>query len=324
MHKLLSVYTHLLISWPHWLPTIKYEQTFELFVLLGCVQIVIAVWSALLAIIALPSDKRRWPHAAGFLILGSILFALTFRIGVLNDVNQSDADDKAAVNGHKLDQMGFMVGGLKSSYLGLPRASVDSNHSLTKPQVRYVNQLDAVRDFASPSKAPERDTVPGVSWLSSNKNNPVKVDNSQMDLVVANLDALIQGVKTADFAVAEEVGHLKHQMGFAMDPSAMRSTGPMPAGWQERFLVLLCGRERSLNSFEPQIATLRNEALGLLRMTPEQTAIDNVTFAQAETSASSSCPQRLEIQDIDQYGPPKFIGLTDYLRALRNDLKPVP
>lgn len=88
----ISLSTHLAISLGARLTKAIHDPlTFFITLTLGILQMVVAVYGGILAVAALPPEKKRPPHVAAFVLLGIGLFLVTFYVGFINDRSQFKA-----------------------------------------------------------------------------------------------------------------------------------------------------------------------------------------------------------------------------------------
>jgi hypothetical protein len=187
---------------PHWHHLgIRDVTTFRVVLLVGVFQTVLAIYGGYLAVLALPPGMRTIPHQFSFIVLGIILFSLTFYVGLLNDRAQHEISTKldtanaGLVNVYSLlpTLQQRQLNGVESlrSYIGGVLRSSSSQRSSTAPAEPQVPI-----PFIPPP--PQSVVIKIKTPLSSSNNNELAdaIDTFERRLrqknsrVVANSDAI--------------------------------------------------------------------------------------------------------------------------------------
>ena len=128
----LKLHCHWLWTPLHWIHQHPSICLFVCFIVVGFLQIALAVYAGALTAKSLPetfSRRRRNFHLGMFVVGGLVLFVFTAMLGILNDQGQQEADARSALAQTDLEQNGRGITGLSVATTALSQKFGDLVHA---------------------------------------------------------------------------------------------------------------------------------------------------------------------------------------------------
>jgi hypothetical protein len=334
MHTLLELSSFLAgcVSWFH--KNIHDSVAFSLFVALGIVQLVVAIDSAFLAILALPCQvprARRTRHQWLFGCCALLLLSLTLFIGYLNDKSQFEAalqvkearDEQAKVQ-DKLDRSLGNEGEARA-YLGQMREEVNKDGRLTSTQlIQFNSRFDKIdqrlsSSLSQPSSFPSSSVQTGPIYPPIN-NPPYqqkRLDQLTTSEIQFKLDTLAHQIQ-----VIENQSRERRTMWFHGQPvSQMNLQAPLGSYRDKEIADYYKSlADQYLLQTLPQIEALRSEAAKRLHWSASQIDEDEERFKQLNLAVTSVQLPPANLSQLGIYRTSDFNNIEAYLRNLNAQL----
>jgi hypothetical protein len=157
----------------------------QLFIALGFVQLVMAVWGGLLAVAALPPGARKLPHVWGFIVLGGLGVAFTIASGISTDRSASEAKRTQAATQASLDTA---------------NGKLDSTHDQLTLAIGVLNDLAKrspdpnVREVAEAAVRMIQESKTQSSETTANLVNQARGQSRELSGVQANWQGAIEAL----------------------------------------------------------------------------------------------------------------------------------
>lgn len=327
MSHFLFVHIHWLWAAFHWLRHDIYAPwTFGVFVFIGIAQTIIAWESGELAVRALTKDllgdNERGRYLRLVRILALLLLPATIFIGVVNDLNQRDADDKAAqaradqrATQSKLDEANDRAILAEASFNEFTKTLDPSKFTV----VQFAQLMQATKDVAratptQPSAAPG--PIPGgPPVLHPPIPIPAESDSETTARLLSDLSSKISGLRRSH--VTERNNVLGHGMPYSQcSPDRTNLT----ASCVDQIKRMNAGELNQYLAFHEEMSTLVDRALVLLRLPPSEVINEKSKLTELDRAASQPYP--IPKTSTEAYSEPvQYFPIAQYLDELARRLR---
>jgi hypothetical protein len=317
-------------------------QTLLLFVLVGLLQIIVAVGGGALTVEALNTETRRKRClSAGFWVLGLMLFAATVWTGLLNDQSEKASDGRADDLKTALTELSNSVvtaAQLHAEITKLP-ARAPSTPAQEKLDSQFQQAIDQTRELARrystlpsvtatpvsqpPIPAPSTQPPPLGAIAQPQSFHPVPTRASVQADIEKTLNQIADIDRNADSSVQGTLSSVRglyvsnYSGNQALKDAAFRSTVPVLLG-------VFKERDNAFQHLMPEIIQERSQGLQLLGISPSEVAADKTAFDNAVAKSNEKVPIPDSWPQAGGLYSLRYTDMHDYLSRLDERLKARP
>jgi hypothetical protein len=296
---------HTLAFWSFdWFRQIHDRPTFHMVIAIAVAQAIAAWYGGYLSALSLDAAKQKTFHIIAFATLGFLLVVFTIRIGVLNDQSQYESSQRASTISGQLTDSKVALLGVSSRFLFLQGAVSQSkcpNMASLAPIIGRMNQMDG--SIAQILSATAVQFPP--------KPPPSKEEVIQLHFaILRNIADLHEEDNSVSKSIRDDKDDWGRLPNLRGDPNYLvQQIVPRVARMDQR------RRADYEERIRPQILKTVLQAQNHLRMSPEQTQIDDAAFFKADSDAMAIDPPPEPTWTGKAYEP-QFTGMITYLNSL--------